>query len=49
MNMDELNNLAKSEEDPRLKGHATQLWGSEFEPHAITNANVISLVFISEI
>lgn len=43
---EELDNLEKSTEDPRLEGHKTQFWASELAPHAITNSNVISLVGI---
>lgn len=46
---EDLESLEKSTEDSRLEGHKTQIWGSETAQHAITNANVISLVSIKQV
>lgn len=46
MSVDEMAQLAKSIDDPRLENLKTQMWTREtlIAPNALTNANVISLV-----
>lgn len=45
MSLDEMAQLAKSTDDPRLESLKQQMWATEtFAANALTNANVISLV-----